>query len=404
MIADEDFTGLLFFDENDEPFENDAMHLEKGRPRKFSSRSEAARYAANIRWANNHKTEGAVVPPHIQAMQQEAAAIRAELDQMNTEISFSGMQRSSPKSRPKTWTDDKGLIQINTADEEMIPSPRLADIHDRVMNLGAQIGAEAVSRTLAERDAGSTESMNALYAKHMKAVVAEMQPVGGDIKLTSFSGGGADKDKPEIEAVFGEVGRSLPTTWTELSGRGPLDVRIDLSNSSPYFSKHPSGVIGQQIGLLPADSTAAHFKSSTMKEVVGHEYTHMVEARKPIVAGLEVAFLAHRTTGYDHTSVPPLRQRITSTAREPRVMALGQTADGKPVGFSISKDSFVSLYSGRHYDTATKMNPYIRWQPNDLRSGAFEVLSTGIEQYLGGNRGSFDTDHMSFVLGVLATT
>lgn len=141
-----------------------------------------------------------------------------------------------------------------------------------------------------------------------------------------------------------------------------------------------------------------------MLGVVGHEYTHFVEYKRPAVRALEVAFTTHRTTGltrehFDGTGGSSLSSRMRTTKREGRVAV--QTPDGK-MRFEIDKDSYANLYSGRRYDSAVKTVPPYK-QENNTRSGYFEVMSTGMEQIINGNKGGFDNNHINFVLGVMAT-
>ena len=379
--------------------------LEKGRKRKFSSRAEAAAYAANIRWANNRADSGNE-PPHMREMRLEAEALRGEMDILNQTVSFDDMKRTSLRinnpNNPQAWTDEKGDIQINSKNEEMIPSPRLADLHDRVSLLGHKMHQEALDRTTNDFSSTTTaDEAHEIYAGHMKAVLSEVRPVGGPIELT-MSGTTDPKDFAVVRSTMTTVSGSLPRDWTAESTGARLEIKSDLTIDNGSFS--PPRYVGEKPAInIPTQGSMTMNKRETL-DVVGHEYTHFIEHRRPAVRALEVAFMTHRTTGVSELhnnkdkSAPSLRSRIKTGTRDSRSHA--KATSGHIL--EIDKDRFVNLYSGRRYDSAVKtIPPYSR--PNNSRSGFFELMSTGMEQVLNGNRGNFDYDHMGFVLGVMAT-
>lgn len=382
-----------------------ARLLEKGRKRKFSSRAEAAAYAANIRWANNRGGE----QPHMREMRLEAEALRLEVDALNGTVSFDNMQRTrlsiTSPNNPKAWSDSKGDIQINAANNEMIPSQKVAALHDRVTALGGKMHTEAESRLNADIASGKVKTKDeahAAYAGHMRDVVSEVRPVGGSIEIKP-SGITSPKDFATVDASMKTVAATLPTDWSSASKGADLSVASDWQIDNGSFQPPRRGTPEPLISV-PIQATMTKRGDKDMLGVVGHEYTHFVEYKRPAVRALEVAFTTHRTTGltrehFDGTGGSSLSSRMRSTKREGRVAV--QTTDGK-MRFEIDKDSYANLYSGRRYDSAVKTVPPYK-QENNTRSGYFEVMSTGMEQILNGNKGGFDNNHINFVLGVMAT-
>jgi hypothetical protein len=382
-----------------------ARLLEKGRKRKFSSRAEAAAYAANIRWANNRGGE----QPHMREMRLEAEALRLEVDALNGTVSFDNMKRTTLSitnpNNPKAWSDAKGDIQINAANNEMIPSQKVAALHDRVTALGGKMHKEAESRLNADIASGKVttgEQAHAAYAGHMRDVVAEVRPVGGSIEIKP-SGITSQKDFETVDASMKTVAATMPTDWSSASKGADLSVASDWQIDNGSFQPPRRGTPEPLISI-PIQATLTKRGDKDMLGVVGHEYTHFVEYKRPAVRALEVAFTTHRTTGltrehFDGTGGSSLSSRMRTTKREGRVAV--QTPDGK-MRFEIDKDSYANLYSGRRYDSAVKTVPPYK-QENNTRSGYFEVMSTGMEQILNGNKGGFDNNHINFVLGVMAT-
>ena len=400
------------YDINDAAQQTDAMLLEdieKGRKRKFSTRAEAAAYASNIRWANNRAEGGGNEPPHMKEMRLEAEALRGEMDILNQTVSFEDMQRSSLRitnqNNPQAWKDEKGDIQINSSNNEMIPSPKVADLHDRVISLGNKMHNEALDRTEREYKDGkfkTTEEAHAAYAGHMKAVVGEVRPIGGSIEVAQGPNTSNQNFAP-IQTSLVTVASTMPTDWSE--GSKGAKIQLDSDPMIPNGSFQPPSYVGQApvISIPTPDVIGKRFNKDTLG-VVGHEYTHFVEYRRPAVRAMEVAFMTHRTTGFSQShmdgskSAPSLRSRIKSTKKDARVYA--KSSGGQIM--QIDRDQFQNLYSGRRYDSATKtLPPYSR--PNNSRGGFFELMTTGFEQVLSGNRDKFDPDHLSFVLGVMAT-
>ena len=382
-----------------------ARLLEKGRKRKFSSRAEAAAYAANIRWASNRSQE----QPHMREMRLEAEALRGEVDALNSTVSFDNMQRSSLSitntNNPKAWSDSKGDVQINSANNEMIPSQKVADLHDRVTALGGKMHKEAETRVNADIASGKVttgEQAHAAYAGHMRDVVGEVRPIGGSIEIKP-SGITSQKDFDTVDASMKTVAATMPTDWSNASKGANLSVASDWQIENGSFEPPRRGST-EPLMSIPISATLTKRGDKNTLGVVGHEYTHFVEYKRPAVRALEVAFTTHRTTGltgehYLGTGGSSLSSRMRTTKREGRIAV--QTPNGK-MRFEIDKDSYVNLYSGRRYDSAVKtVPPYKR--ENNTRNGYFEVMSTGMEQILNGNKGGFDNNHINFVLGVMAT-
>lgn len=389
----------------------DSLLVEKGRKRKFSTRTEAAQYAARIRWGTT-SGERATEKPHMKAMREEAEALRGELAVLNQTVSFENMQRSSPASikNPKAkgaWTDEKGDIQINTANEEMIPSPKLADLTDRVVVLGDKMNLEAVSRVKQQiadgtLDKTDREKVHAAYAKEMQNVVAELRPCGGVIEFnkdTPFTLVTSPVAFQDTVGAFSTVGKIMPTDWINGTKGTGLQVNSHVGVSNGSFSIPQTGE--KPIINIPTMGTIQGRGEMTNLRVVGHETQHLVTHYRPAIAALEVGFITHRTTGFDIAGKnSSSASRIRSTKRDPR--SLASTA-GKKETIEIDSDAFSNLYSGRRYDRATRKTGLFRDVENNSRYPAFELMTTGFEQVLSGNRDNFDNDHMGFVLGVMAT-
>jgi hypothetical protein len=389
----------------------DSLVVEKGRKRKFSTRTEAAQYAARIRWGTT-SGERANEKPHMKAMREEAEALRAELAVLNQTVSFENMQRSSPASikNPKAkgaWTDEKGDIQINTANEEMIPSPKLADLTDRVVVLGDKMNIEAVARVKQQiadgtLDKTDKEKLHAAYAKEMQNVVAELRPCGGVIEFnkdTPFTLVTSPVAFQDTVGAFSTVGKIMPTDWINGTKGTGLQVNSHVGVSNGSFSIPQTGE--KPVINIPTMGTIQGRGEMTNLRVVGHETQHLVTHYRPAIAALEVGFMTHRTTGFDIAGKnSSSASRIRSTKRDPR--SLASTA-GKKETIEIDSDAFSNLYSGRRYDRATRKTGLFRDVENNSRYPAFELMTTGFEQVLSGNRDNFDNDHMGFVLGVMAT-
>jgi hypothetical protein len=389
----------------------DSLVVEKGRKRKFSTRTEAAQYAARIRWGTT-SGESTTEKPHMKAMREEAEALRSEMFLLNQSVSFENMQRSSPASikNPKAkgaWTDEKGDIQINTANEEMIPSPKVADLNDRVIALGDKMNIEAVAR-VKQRIADGTldktdrEKVHDAYAKEMQNVVAELRPCGGVIEFnrdTPFTMVTSPVAFQDTIPAFSAVGKIMPTDWINATKDKGLQINSHVGVTNGSFSIPPTG--SKPIINIPTLGTIQGRGEGTNLRVVGHETQHFVTHYRPSIAALEVAFMTHRTTGFDISGKnSSLTSRVRSTKRDARGLASTQ---GKKETIEIDSDAFSNLYSGRRYDKATRKTGLFRDVENNSRYPAFELMTTGFEQVLSGNRDNFDNDYMGFVLGVMAT-
>lgn len=395
----------------------DSLVVEKGRKRKFSTRAEAAQYAARIRWGTTSGSSTAE-KPHMKAMREEAEALRAEVSLLNQTVSFENMQRSSTKAANGmyAWSDAKGDIQVNTANEELIPSPKLADLHDRVVTLGGKMQDEAISRTEAQKAAGeiSTQAeMRAAYAKNMQDVVAEVRPCGGKIeigrkddatavKTDSTSQEDFDAVIPSLEAV----GKVMPSDWSDSTKGGRLMIRSDDKLPNGHFVT-PNNSFDTPVIAIPTMGTQKKRGELDNLRVVGHETQHYITYKRPAIQALEVAFMTHRTTAFTESSfwkdpsrALSLKERMKTKPRDKRKSATTTSGDA----VEIDTDMFANAYSGRRYDRAARrIGPYGLVDNSSTRFTAFELMTTGFEQVLSGNSDNFDRDHLGFVLGVMAT-
>jgi hypothetical protein len=395
----------------------DSLVVEKGRKRKFSTRTEAAQYAARIRWGTTSGSS-TTEKPHMKAMREEAEALRVEVSALNQTVSFDNMQRSSTKAAngAYAWSDAKGDIQVNTANEELIPSPKVADIHDRVLALGGKMESEAMSRTEAQIAAGkisTKEEMRAAYAKNMQDVVAEVRPCGGKIEIGRKDDATAFKTDSTSQEAFDAVvpnlelvGKVMPTDWSDSTKGGRLMIRSDDKLPNGHFVT-PNNSFDTPVIAIPTMDTQKKRGELDNLRVVGHETQHYITYKRPAIQALEVAFITHRTTAFtesrfwkDESRALSLRERMKTKVRDKRRVAT--TTKGDVV--EIDTDMFANAYSGRRYDKAVKRTgPYGMFDNSKTRFTAFELMTTGFEQVLSGNADHFDRDHLGFVLGVMAT-
>jgi hypothetical protein len=395
----------------------DSLVVEKGRKRKFSTRTEAAQYAARIRWGTTSGSS-TTEKPHMKAMREEAEALRVEVSALNQTVSFDNMQRSSTKAANGVyaWSDAKGDIQVNTANEELIPSPKVADIHDRVLVLGGKMESEAMSRTEAQIAAGkisTKEEMRAAYAKNMQDVVAEVRPCGGKIEIGRKDDATAFKTDSTSQEAFDAVvpnlelvGKVMPTDWSDSTKGGRLMIRSDDKLPNGHFVT-PNTSFDTPVIAIPTLDTQRKRGELDNLRVVGHETQHYITYKRPAIQALEVAFITHRTTAFtesrfwkDESRALSLRERMKTKPRDKRRGATTTSGDV----IEIDTDMFANAYSGRRYDKAVKRTgPYGMFDNSKTRFTAFELMTTGFEQVLSGNADNFDRDHLSFALGVMAT-
>lgn len=402
--------------------------IEKARERRFSSRSEAGRYAAQVRWGNRGAAAGgAERSPTMQAIADEAAAIKVEMDAINA-MGAADVFGQIPRMDPSKSTYDRATapVVVDSRDGELTVSPRTAELHDRTLRLGRAMDDEAHRRTeeeLKSVEGGVVPDRNAIYAKHLQAVVAEVRPCNGKVEWVGDSVLASNpKIREQMDASMAEVGRVMPRDWTAVTGGTPIPVTMRTMGEGSSYN-----MVRQDITMaLPKNVESRSHGQTDYTAVVGHEYTHHVEMTRPAVRVMEVAFVAHRTTGLaqeqttrwkfvngkqepnDAPKAAPLKDRVKATQRSPRDIGMS-AATGQYL--ALNRDHFAAAYSGRLYrDPYTRTNPdggmTLMPKPSskmNATSQAFEVLTTGVEQVFTGNRGNFDADHMSFVLGVMAT-
>ena len=412
--------------------------IEKARQRQFSSRSEAGRYAANIRWANRRggqTTQPTSSPLTMQLMKDEAASLRVEMDLLAADAPavLQAVPRINPSRNRQAYEDPNAVVFIDTRTNEIIPSARVAALHDRTIALGHQMRDEAVSRTRAEiatlggQDKVSDAQTSAIYAKHMQAVVSEVRPVGGKIEPaivtvgaygskafseSNLNGGSVQSEKQLLRRSLDELGSKLPSDWTQEAAKHRVQVLGSGSQEASHFTPSTNEIIisgSRHIASRGGVSGVSRFAQNNHVAVVGHEYTHFVQGARPAVRVMEMGFHAHRSHSFARdATLAPLSERIKLGGREERSVAL--TAGKQRV--ELLKDEFTNGYSGRLY--GPKFKPTMGWQdtlaygvsdpkrPN-VRGWNSEALTTGMEQVLTGNAMRYDKDHLAFTLGVMAT-
>jgi hypothetical protein len=395
----------------------DSLVVEKGRPRKFGTREEAARYAAHIRWgttpSDGPKNERS---KHMQELKAEAASIRQDLQALGVSIDsindpFGDVEMVHP-AKGIGWDDTKGQgVFIDARNGELIPSPAACDIHERVLALGGKIQDEVTRRHQANQPFKNADEANASYAKTMQEVVGEVRTggIGGTIKANvsvNFGIPAMDKqESAELDTALKQLGKIMPSDWITSGNTAGVDIRSDhtipngsfmppMAVKSGFVSSTSTVTKGLGTVSMPSSANLGKFGGESRLEVLGHEMTHFAEFHRPHIRILEVAFMAHRTTGFDSSKSrqKPLKERIPTGKRESRFAASTTTGQG----VEIYTDSFRNLYSGRMYAAQS---------PNIDRSGNsfYELMSTGMEQFINGNKDFFDRDYMSFVLGTLTT-
>lgn len=366
--------------------------IQKARERKFNSRSEAGRYAAQIRWGNRGATGGG--DDRVAALKAEAMAIRSELAVLAEKVDLSQVPIGNPETG-ENWHDgpDSPPIIIDSRTGELVPSPRLCDLHDRLIVVGDELHQRSKART------GDTEGMrpDEVYGKQAAAMQAEVGAVRqlgetATIGRSAFIAGYRDDEQMGERAVKAveEAGRVMPSDWVQ----GTNLMRFDLIGVEGEVNAfYNPGMNSMRLPDPRLISPGMFAGSSTLSGLAAHELTHVVEFTRPGVRLAEVAFMAHRTHGF---KTPPqtasLRTRVKSGATETR--QTGQLSGGTVV--ELMPDRFKNLYSGRLYASN-------RPGSTNRVSSFYETLSTGMESYFGGNRQKLDDDHMAFVLGTLVS-
>lgn len=365
--------------------------MEKGRPRKFSTRSEAAQYAARIRWGTTNAPSN--LPPHMQKMRAEAEAVRAEMDALDAIASSQGPLKEITLEEGLALTDVVAFIDIDSG--ELTPTRKAAEVFDRMSALGMQMEGEARLRAVQEikqlsetTPYISSYQSASIYKKHYLTVVSEVRDTGGEVKELRFSDA-TIANIPSLEKAFvttsiNDVRQKLPTDWNKHLNETVGDIQLtgkpDGQGSwSPLRQRITAGA-GSGIG------------SGYTEALFAHEFTHAIETARPSLRVMESAFLLNRTTTKlsRGTLAPKLKDaRAIRVNREPRqAIAYGG------MSMSLMRDEFVSMYSGRIYANR---------QTKSIGGHFFEVTSTSIQQLFQGNRDNFDSEHIGFGLGVLAT-
>lgn len=386
--------------------------LDKARERKFNSRSEAGRYAAQIRWGN--RGAQTAEDPAVAALKQEAESIRNEITAMAQRVDFADIPVGNPATG-ENWHDgpDSPPIIIDRRSGEMIPSPALCDLQDRLIAVGNQLHDRA-GMNQKNKASVPVEEAYAGQAARMRAEVGAVRPLGGDPKPVSV----ALYDAQSVEAIFSregivnwpktkevsdglsEVSAVMPRDWMTDTAALRLKVYARTGSNASYFDLDRNHISVTDPALV---SSGRFLGSRTIAGVLSHEMTHAVSQARPSVRLAEVAFMAHRTHSFQRPlssakprPLAPLRERIAAGPSDKRIF--GVTSSGNKV--EVMEDRFSNMYSGRMYGP----RGWNESGQNDRTKAFFETLSTGMESYFGGNRQKLDRDHLAFVLGALVST
>jgi hypothetical protein len=172
-------------EEQEEVEEGDAMEkrrtiarwlLEKGR---FASRSEAGRYAANIRWQNNQKEED--------DPQKRTANLRKRAEDLANRLRVIETQNPLYHFPERNVTandlDEAGNPMLGADGQPktvttVTYSEELMKLHDDVVSLGADIGAEVMRRA-----GGDVEASIAAQEEKLNAQLMELQDKNDDLNV-----------------------------------------------------------------------------------------------------------------------------------------------------------------------------------------------------------------------------
>ena len=202
--------GLIFFDANGNPKLDFMFDMDKARQRQFSSRSEAGRYAAQIRWGNrgaattgqhDTRTQDQIEVEELQTMMAAQQLVVADLAKL-TKITFVSSVAEWEIMDKDASRDRVGVVHFHgESDGEIVPSKKLAEAEHKNQEIGKKAIAIA-ERRLAERGIDKLK----LMADHDAHQLA-MKAVGADLNLARFRLNRAIKTGEDTTAHRNEIKR-----------------------------------------------------------------------------------------------------------------------------------------------------------------------------------------------------
>jgi len=207
------------------------------------------------------------------------------------------------------------------------------------------------------------ESDSRMHTRNAEMILRE-KIVRETINEISGGAGSAKLSATTHKGLVGSTDYALPQfpdSWVEASNAHRLHLMVQPTTT---------GRAGYSLGTGVLSGTQY---PSEMR----HELAHRMEHAVPGIVELEAQFIARRTAGES----PVRLMDLNSAYKSPNEITL--------------PDKFNDPYIGRVY------------KPSTSGMQAYEVLSVGMQfltQSFGSPKPAIDADHMSFVLGVLATT
>lgn len=210
--------------------------------------------------------------------------------------------------------------------------------------------------------AGRRKSATSHYAVKLREVLAELRPMGGDLRWRA-DGWMAAGLKEKVDNVT----TRFPRDW------------IDRSNGSGVKIRNEEGRANYLLGTLNVSYQQGRDPTDS---VFAHELMHRMEDVSPDIKLMEWAFW-NRRTALPQQGEDPLR--ALANGRRERSEWMGK---GYGPAEMTRPDEFGSRYMGKDYGG----------KPDSF----YELMTTGLEHVWYG-RYKADDDYRAFVLGVLAT-
>lgn len=426
--------------------------VDKARQRQFSSRSEAGRYAAQIRWGNrggtttgqhDTRTQDQIEVEELQTMMAAQQLVMADLDKLTITTSvlsvaeWERMDKDASMHRVAMVHFDGDLAG------EIVPSKKLAEAEQKNQEIGKKAIAIA-ERRLAERGIDKLKLM-ADHDAHFLAVKA----VNNDLNLARLNMHAAirrgedttthraeikrlceqlnslDQNRPRgYEYVLKEEVRKLIAEVRPMGGTLNLHPQAGMRIGNPaakalevtvagVVPKAIMDKVGPDINIMygagrgNAGSWNVHTNTINMAKGLNdrefqstglHEYGHAIQDRCAGVKKLDTAFLHRRIRGGEQGAGTE-KSHTGAFWRQKPVSPYDRA--GKDL-VQRYRDSFQREYTGKTYrGLINGRNPVI---PYDVFSTT-EVLTTGLQDLLGkGMKGAgTDRDLLAHTVGILLT-
>lgn len=456
--------GWRFYDEDGNPM-HDAM--EKGRPRQFGSRSEAGRYAAQIRWGNRggDATAGqdaaaaadAADMAELQQLVGEAQTLNNSIDPRQLGHGGNSVQ-DILEMTPEAWeASDGGPELVCIVNGHIIPTKRGAMIEEANQAAGNKAIAIAEARlarrgitpqTEEQKQQAKEETLrlnqersDQLLALHfatqegrtadVERIKTEMAVTQQKIEQTGKGDPYNDQLKAETIAVIGEVrpinGSLAVTPYAQdslarLEGdfhakvtagtavvegvvpKAVLDRVPHLSiNNNARANVYGTYSEGSRHIAMRSGLSEVQFNSTML-----HEVGHAIQYNIPAARALDSLFMARRIRTGAQSPIKGLTTKYGFWKQKALLAADRDKGAGpkNPASLkSLYKDNFQRAYTGKNYRT----KPSRYWGPEHQRTSDFfentEVLTTGLQMMLGNisTEKYLDRDLLAHVAGVMLT-